>query len=156
MALIKQWLCLIGSIPLFLFPPSWLMLPHLAAYKHADGKKIDGRRVLVDVERGRTVKGWQPRRLGEELQAHLTARTASQINLLISATTDILWPKQCAASAQRVRSECAASAQRSPVQAKFSQLVGLMWNPPAAIAHANRFEISMSALSGVCVFTFTR
>lgn len=36
----------------------------LAAYKHADGKKIDGRRVLVDVERGRTVKGWRPRRLG--------------------------------------------------------------------------------------------
>ena len=36
-----------------------------AAYKHADGKKIDGRRVLVDVERGRTVKGWLPRRLGE-------------------------------------------------------------------------------------------
>ncbi|XP_052064431.1 U1 small nuclear ribonucleoprotein 70 kDa-like [Mytilus californianus] len=35
-----------------------------AAYKHADGKKIDGRRVLVDVERGRTVKGWRPRRLG--------------------------------------------------------------------------------------------
>lgn len=37
----------------------------LAAYKHADGKKIDGRRVLVDVERGRTVKGWHPRRLGK-------------------------------------------------------------------------------------------
>lgn len=36
----------------------------LAAYKHADGKKIDGRRVLVDVERARTVKGWLPRRLG--------------------------------------------------------------------------------------------
>ena len=36
-----------------------------AAYKHADGKKIDGRRVLVDVERARTVKGWLPRRLGE-------------------------------------------------------------------------------------------
>lgn len=36
-----------------------------AAYKHADGKKIDGRRVLVDVERGRTVKGWHPRRLGK-------------------------------------------------------------------------------------------
>jgi hypothetical protein len=36
-----------------------------AAYKHADGKKIDGRRVLVDVERGRTVKGWLPRRLGK-------------------------------------------------------------------------------------------
>lgn len=36
----------------------------VAAYKHADGKKIDGRRVLVDVERARTVKGWRPRRLG--------------------------------------------------------------------------------------------
>lgn len=35
-----------------------------SAYKHADGKKIDGRRVLVDVERSRTVKGWRPRRLG--------------------------------------------------------------------------------------------
>jgi len=34
------------------------------AYKQADGKKIDDRRVLVDVERGRTVKGWRPRRLG--------------------------------------------------------------------------------------------
>lgn len=38
---------------------------HTAAYKHADGKKIDGKRVLVDVERARTVKGWLPRRLGE-------------------------------------------------------------------------------------------
>lgn len=37
----------------------------LAAYKHADGKKIDGKRVLVDVERARTVKGWLPRRLGK-------------------------------------------------------------------------------------------
>ncbi|CAF0919477.1 unnamed protein product [Didymodactylos carnosus] len=34
------------------------------AYKRADGRKIDGRRVVVDVERGRTVKGWRPRRLG--------------------------------------------------------------------------------------------
>lgn len=42
----------------------------LAAYKHADGKKIDGRRVLVDVERGRTVKGWRPRRLGDHLFTH--------------------------------------------------------------------------------------
>ncbi len=36
----------------------------LGAYKQADGKKIDGKRVLVDYERGRTVKGWAPRRLG--------------------------------------------------------------------------------------------
>jgi len=35
-----------------------------SAYKYADGRKIDGKRVLVDVERGRTVKGWRPRRLG--------------------------------------------------------------------------------------------
>lgn len=35
-----------------------------AAYKQADGRKIDGKRVLVDVERGRTVPNWRPRRLG--------------------------------------------------------------------------------------------
>ncbi|KAF9901102.1 hypothetical protein BX616_002382 [Lobosporangium transversale] len=35
-----------------------------AAYKDADGIKILGRRIVVDVERGRTVKGWRPKRLG--------------------------------------------------------------------------------------------
>lgn len=35
-----------------------------AAYKYADGKKIDGRRVVVDVERGRTVRDWLPRKFG--------------------------------------------------------------------------------------------
>jgi len=35
-----------------------------AAYKYGDGKKIDGRRVVVDIERGRTVKNWKPRRFG--------------------------------------------------------------------------------------------
>ncbi|KAG0474351.1 hypothetical protein HPP92_014037, partial [Vanilla planifolia] len=34
------------------------------AYKQADGRKLDNRRVLVDVERGRTVPNWRPRRLG--------------------------------------------------------------------------------------------
>ncbi|KAL6077949.1 U1 small nuclear ribonucleoprotein 70 kDa [Balamuthia mandrillaris] len=34
------------------------------AYKEADGRKLDDYRILVDVERGRTVKGWRPRRLG--------------------------------------------------------------------------------------------
>uniref|UniRef100_A0A0K0EZA6 U1 small nuclear ribonucleoprotein 70 kDa n=1 Tax=Strongyloides venezuelensis TaxID=75913 RepID=A0A0K0EZA6_STRVS len=34
------------------------------AYKEADGIKIDGRRILVDYERGRTRKDWLPRRLG--------------------------------------------------------------------------------------------
>lgn len=35
-----------------------------SAYKHSDGKKVDGRRIVVDVERGRTVKTWKPRKLG--------------------------------------------------------------------------------------------
>jgi len=34
------------------------------AYNDADGRKIAGRRIVVDVERGRTVKNWLPRRLG--------------------------------------------------------------------------------------------
>ncbi|MCJ1232416.1 hypothetical protein MMC14_000368 [Varicellaria rhodocarpa] len=35
-----------------------------AAYKETDGIRIKDRRVLVDVERGRIVQGWKPRRLG--------------------------------------------------------------------------------------------
>ncbi|KAK9822157.1 hypothetical protein WJX81_000658 [Elliptochloris bilobata] len=34
------------------------------AYKMADGRKIEGKRVTVDVERGRTVPNWRPRRFG--------------------------------------------------------------------------------------------
>ena len=34
------------------------------AYDEEDGRKLEGRRMVVDVERGRTVKGWRPRRLG--------------------------------------------------------------------------------------------
>lgn len=34
------------------------------ACKEANGKVIAGRSVVVDVERGRTVRGWKPRRLG--------------------------------------------------------------------------------------------
>jgi len=49
-----------------------------AAYKQADGKKIDGRRVLVDVERGRTVKGWLPRRLGGGLGNTRKTKTAEE------------------------------------------------------------------------------
>lgn len=37
---------------------------HIAAYKESDGLHIMGKRILVDVERGRTVRGWKPRRLG--------------------------------------------------------------------------------------------
>jgi len=34
------------------------------AYKEAEHMQILGKRILVDVERGRTVRGWKPRRLG--------------------------------------------------------------------------------------------
>ncbi|KAF1815803.1 hypothetical protein P152DRAFT_196897 [Eremomyces bilateralis CBS 781.70] len=37
---------------------------YTAAYKETDGIRIKDRRVLVDVERGRTVSGWRPRRYG--------------------------------------------------------------------------------------------
>ena len=42
-----------------------MLFTFTAAYKYADGKKIDNKRVVVDVERGRTVKSWKPRRLGK-------------------------------------------------------------------------------------------
>ncbi|XP_065820802.1 U1 small nuclear ribonucleoprotein 70 kDa [Labrus bergylta] len=57
-----------------------------SAYKHADGKKIDGRRVLVDVERGRTVKGWHPRRLGGGLGG--TRRGGADVNIKHSGRDD--------------------------------------------------------------------
>jgi len=56
------------------------------AYKHADGKKIDGRRVLVDVERARTVKDWLPRRLGGGLGG--TRRGGPDVNLKHSGRED--------------------------------------------------------------------
>ncbi|RKP26091.1 hypothetical protein SYNPS1DRAFT_2267, partial [Syncephalis pseudoplumigaleata] len=34
------------------------------AYKYGDGMKVLDRRIVVDVERGRTVKDWRPKRLG--------------------------------------------------------------------------------------------
>lgn len=41
------------------------------------GRKIDGRRVVVDVERGRTVKGWRPRKFGGGLGG--TRKAASDV-----------------------------------------------------------------------------
>jgi U1 small nuclear ribonucleoprotein 70kDa len=35
-----------------------------AAFRDADGMKLQGRRIVVDCERGRTVKNWKPRRFG--------------------------------------------------------------------------------------------
>ncbi|CAG7821103.1 unnamed protein product [Allacma fusca] len=67
-------------------PVKKILMIVLAAYKHADGKKIDGRRVLVDVERGRTVKGWLPRRLGGGLGG--TRRGGPEVNVKISGRED--------------------------------------------------------------------
>ncbi|XP_073002354.1 U1 small nuclear ribonucleoprotein 70 kDa [Typha latifolia] len=59
------------------------------AYKQADGRKVDNKRVLVDVERGRTVPNWRPRRLGgglgssriggEEIDPKYSGREQQQI-----------------------------------------------------------------------------
>lgn len=57
-----------------------------SAYKHADGKKIDSKRVLVDVERARTVKGWLPRRLGGGLGG--TRRGGPEVNIKHSGRED--------------------------------------------------------------------
>ena len=35
-----------------------------AAYRDADGRKIDNRRIVVDIERARIQTTWRPRRLG--------------------------------------------------------------------------------------------
>lgn len=70
-SLIRGFSCILGLRPFVLL--MWYAslyfsktsyMHYIAAYKQADGRKIDGRRVLVDVERGRTVPNWRPRRLG--------------------------------------------------------------------------------------------
>lgn len=47
-----------------------------AAYKQADGLKLNGMRLLTDVERGRTVKGWTPKKLGAGLGKKRIGRAA--------------------------------------------------------------------------------
>ncbi|KAL9603066.1 MAG: hypothetical protein Q9219_001430 [cf. Caloplaca sp. 3 TL-2023] len=48
------------------------------AYKATDGMAIKGRKILVDVERGRTVKSWRPRRLGGGLGGRGYTRAAAR------------------------------------------------------------------------------
>lgn len=47
-----------------IFTIAHLLASLIAAYKDAEGLVILGKKILVDVERGRTVRGWKPRRLG--------------------------------------------------------------------------------------------
>ena len=51
------------------------------AYRRAAGLEISGRRIVVDVERGRTVKGWLPRRLGGGLGGESRAARPSKREL---------------------------------------------------------------------------
>ncbi|KAK9380597.1 U1 small nuclear ribonucleoprotein of 70kDa MW N terminal-domain-containing protein [Kockiozyma suomiensis] len=55
-----------------------------AAYKDLNGSRLKNRRILVDVERGRTVKNWKPRRLG----GGLGGRHYTKAGLLRSAGRD--------------------------------------------------------------------
>ena len=52
------------------------------AYKQADGRRIENKRVVVDAERGRTVPDWKPRRLGGGLGR--TRKGAKHENSLVS------------------------------------------------------------------------
>ncbi|KAJ3344828.1 hypothetical protein HDU83_004723 [Entophlyctis luteolus] len=85
------------------------------AYREADGMKIDGRRVVVDVERGRTVKGWKPRRLGGGLGGTRLGLAVAVMALLVGLeedtaqeeTTDVVrrLPQQEAAEAMDLKIE---------------------------------------------------
>ena len=58
----------------------------IAAYKNAEGLKLQNRRLLIDVERGRTVKEWKPRRLGGGLGGRPKAVVAGPSRILSIAT----------------------------------------------------------------------
>ncbi|XP_046863068.1 U1 small nuclear ribonucleoprotein 70 kDa-like isoform X4 [Xenia sp. Carnegie-2017] len=62
------------------------------AYKHADGKKIDGRRIVVDVERGRTVKNWKPRRLGiaREMNVIVVVNIVTVQGVIVNETVAVI------------------------------------------------------------------
>lgn len=49
------------------------------AFKKLDGRKIDGRRVKLDVERGRTVRNWRPMRFGGGLGGRENKKSKAQI-----------------------------------------------------------------------------
>jgi U1 small nuclear ribonucleoprotein len=62
------------------------------AYKYAEGQKIDGRRVLVDVERGRTVTDWRPRRLGGGMSALDSIGRDCPWRMRVCDVSSALWP----------------------------------------------------------------
>ena len=72
-----------------------------SAYKYGDGKKIDGRRVVVDIERGRTVKNWKPRRFGGGLGGSRIG--APEFNITHSGRVDPRQYQEKLDRAQRAR-----------------------------------------------------
>ncbi|CAI9753568.1 unnamed protein product [Fraxinus pennsylvanica] len=82
-----------------------------AAYKQADGKKIDNWRVLVDVERGRTVPKWRPRRLGGGLG---TSRVgAEEVNQRTSSREQLQSGGTSRSEEPRVRDDLVRDRERS-------------------------------------------
>lgn len=63
------------------------------AFRHADGKKIDGRRVVVDVERGRTVHEWKPRKFGGGIGE--TRKGGADVNVKYSGRYTICLSSMC-------------------------------------------------------------
>ena len=51
------------------------------AYRGADGMRIEGRQIIVDVERGHTVPNWLPRRLGGGLGGTRTGAKDDNVNV---------------------------------------------------------------------------
>lgn len=49
------------------------------AYRKTNGKKVDGRRIVCDVERGRTVRNWRPKRFGGGLGGRRSKKEKDEI-----------------------------------------------------------------------------
>jgi U1 small nuclear ribonucleoprotein len=78
-------------------PPPHTHTPALptrqTAYRRAEGKRIDDSRVVVDVERGRTVRGFKPRRLGGGLGGEArAARPPKKLRHALAAVDKIYPP----------------------------------------------------------------
>lgn len=67
------------------------------AYNDGDGTRVKGRRVLVDVERGRTTPGFKPRRLGGGL-GRTRADKKSKKQLALEAANSTVAPSSSSSS----------------------------------------------------------
>ena len=104
------------------------------AYKNADGRKIENRRVVVDVERGRTVPNWRPRRLGGGLGG--TRLGGKEVNQLVSGREVRMLPQ-----APELATPCGSG--------PFCHIaMGLAEPLPAAAEHCCRLAFGPSARSG--------